>query len=79
LAVVTWHGVGVAASLVLPAGVGDVAAVSCGGRLAFVMWHHCPVVVVVSGGSCRHSSVSTPISPHEQWLVGWVVVLWVGS
>ena len=76
----TWHAVAIAASLVLPAGVGAVVAVSCGGQLAFVTWHHCPVIVVVSGGSCHHSSVSTPIAPHEQWLVGWVVVLcWGGS
>ena len=64
-------------------GVGDVAAVprrhrGCwwwavgGWRLAVVMWRR-----LLS--SLTPSSVSTTISPHEQWLVGWVVVLCRGG
>jgi len=62
-------------------GVGDVAVPrQChvvvvdvdGGRLAFVTWRWLL-------WSLTPSSVSTTISPHEQWLVGWVVVLCRGG
>jgi hypothetical protein len=57
-----------------------------------VTWRQCHIVVVDVGGGqlavvmswwllslLTPSSVSTTISPHEQWLVGWVVVLCRGG
>jgi hypothetical protein len=35
------------------------------------MWQRCHVIVIIE----LACSVSTPISPCEQWLAGWVVVL----
>jgi hypothetical protein len=47
-----------------------------------VTWQRCHIIVVVVGvgvATCdapsSFLSVSTPNSPHEQWLAGWVVVL----
>jgi hypothetical protein len=48
---------------------------------ALVTWQRCHVVVVVGLAwlpvipPLLFLSVSTPISPCEQWLAGWVVVL----
>jgi hypothetical protein len=68
----------------LAVGVGDVAVVPRRhwGWQWLVTWQRCHIVVVVVGvgvATCHAPSlflsVSTPNSPREQWLAGWVVVL----